>query len=109
MPDAGNIFRASPLPPSGSRILVYRGTPLPRTPSVSFREPLTDCQAPPEPVQDSPAATPRQAGRQPRGKAQSSRFATEKGGLSQPAIRCVKCCVSSPSTMDLSGVNLTLP
>ena len=86
MPDdlmccAGNIFRASPLPPSGSRILVYRGTPLPCTPAVSFREPLTDCQPPLKPEQDSPAATPKQAGRAPRRKAQSSCFASENGVL----------------------------
>ncbi len=88
MPDAGNIFRASPLPSSRSRILVYRGSPLPQTPSVSFREPLTDCQPESESKQDSPAVTPRQAKRQPRRRAQSSRFATDRGAPSHPAICC---------------------
>ena len=76
---AGNIFGASLPPQSGSRILVYKGSPLPRMPTIKFREPLTDSESTPEPEQHSPAVTPKQAGRRSRARAQSSRFAAETG------------------------------
>ena len=79
---------------------MYRGTPLPRTPSVSFREPLTDCQQLSEPEEESPSVTPRQAARQPRRKTQSSRFAADRGISQCPAKPYAFCTHSSQSKME---------
>ena len=74
--------------PPGAGYWSTGAPPSPRTPSVSFREPLTDCQPPSEPEQESPAVTPTQAGRQSRRKTQSSCFAAERGALRHPATCC---------------------
>ena len=61
-------------PPSGTKILVYRGTPLPQAQSVTFQEPLTGYGLVSE-AEEELAASPKRAARQPRARAQSSRFA----------------------------------
>ena len=65
-------------PPSGTKILVYRGTPLPRARSVTFQEPLTGCDLLSK-AEEECAASPKRAAQQPRARAQSSRFAAEPG------------------------------
>ena len=65
-------------PLSGTKILVYRGTPLPRARSVTFQEPLTGCGLVSE-AEGARAASPKRAARQPHARAQSSRFAAEPG------------------------------
>ena len=65
-------------PPSGTKILVYRGTPLPRLRSVTFQEPLTDCGLASK-TEEERASLPRRAAQQHRARARSSRFAAEQG------------------------------
>ena len=65
-------------PLSGTKILVYRGTPLPRAQSVTFQEPLTGCGLVSE-AEGARAASPNGAARQPHARAQSIRFAAEPG------------------------------
>ena len=65
-------------PPSGTKILVYRGTTLPQAQSVTFQEPLTGCGLVSE-AEGARTASPNRAARQPCARGQSSRFAAEPG------------------------------
>ena len=69
---------AAQIPPSGTKILVYRGTPLLQLQSVPGQEPLSE-HGQSSRAEEERASVPKRVARQPCARALSTRFAAERG------------------------------